>query len=346
MKKGFTLIELLGVIVLLSIIMVLIMPNIINSIKKANKDKDNYTASIIYKAMDSYILNNDLFKEEEGNSYCVSLNTLVNLGLIQSPVSYNDDESVEDTMSVKAVYNSQWNYAIISNSTCTDGVVKICSRTTSSTVTNGFIPDGSYSIGDEYTCNLGNNLNYHFYILNVNGNKVSLIAKNNLSNAGVLANGTTSKWYSSASNVIGPVTAYTFISTNTSNWSNIYSIKSFNFIDGNKDCESCGYNGIYIRKSDDDYVTSIINKTGSNKVTFNNIKARMPLLNEMTNIGCTTTNNSCPEWLGGGFYLNDSYDSSLDSVYNISSNRSITYTTSNIAGGIRPVIELYKSDLE
>ena len=88
MKKGFTLIELLGVIVLLSVIMVLIMPNIINTIKKASNNQNTYTASMIYSAMDTYIANNDFFNEESGKTYCVTINKLVNLGLLQSPINY------------------------------------------------------------------------------------------------------------------------------------------------------------------------------------------------------------------------------------------------------------------
>ena len=59
MKKGFTLIEVLGVIILLSVIIVIIMPNIINSIKKANKQGDIYKINlkVVFKLEDKYYSN-------------------------------------------------------------------------------------------------------------------------------------------------------------------------------------------------------------------------------------------------------------------------------------------------
>ena len=55
MKKGFTLIELLGVIVILSLIMLVVFPNVLSVIKKSNQDKDTYTLTLIKNAADIYI---------------------------------------------------------------------------------------------------------------------------------------------------------------------------------------------------------------------------------------------------------------------------------------------------
>ena len=326
--------------------MVLIMPNIINTIKKASNNQNTYTASMIYSAMDTYIANNDFFNEESGKTYCVTINKLVNLGLLQSPINYNNEENIEETMSVRATYNNKWNYTILTNAECTTNRDIICSKTNASTVTYGLIPEDKYEVGDEYICNLGVNTTYHFFILNTNGDKANLIAQNNLGTNGSLTNSSTnSKWYSNADNTYGPIDAYTYLSTNTSSWVNIYPIKNFNFIDGNKDADFYGYNGIFVRKDGINYLTSINNNNG-NRETFTNIRARMPILNEIKSIGCTESNGSCPSWLEGGFYLNDSYDSSSTSAYYVSSNKAIISTTVNTDAGIRPVIELYKSDLE
>ena len=40
-KKGFTLVELLGVIIILSLLIVLVFPKIVNSVKNSTKDTDD-----------------------------------------------------------------------------------------------------------------------------------------------------------------------------------------------------------------------------------------------------------------------------------------------------------------
>lgn len=339
MKKGFTLIEVLGVIVILSIILVIAMPNIINTIKNTNKKLDIYSANMIYKAADNYILHSNLFEEKKGNTYCIKIDKLVYEGLLESPVRYDEKDDIKDTMSVKATYSNKWNYSIVNNTECSAISVKICDRVT--TATNGFVPEGNFDLGDEYICKLNNNLQYHFYILNVTNDKVALIAENNLDNSGEITGIDQDKWSSSQYNLNGPVDAYSYIETNIINWNNIPTIKSFDFVDGNKNCNTCGYKGIYTRKVNNDYITTI--SSNSNTTTYSNIKARLPMLNE---INKAITGNTFPLWLKGNYYLNDSYDNTSNSAYYVTSEGTITSKLVNADGGIRPVIELHKYDLE
>ena len=92
-RKGFTLIELLGVIVILSIIMVIAIPNVMAVLEKGKKD--NYlvdakklitqaeyairnssinkpSSSDIYKITLSYLGTNDVKKDQDDNSYSLT----------------------------------------------------------------------------------------------------------------------------------------------------------------------------------------------------------------------------------------------------------------------------------
>ena len=342
MKRGFTLIELMGVIVLLSAILVIVMPNIINSIKKGNNEKDSYTASMIYEATKLYIGHSNEYTDLKGTTYCISINQLVDEGLLESPIEYNSIKNFEETMSVKATYNNKWNYSIVKNTECTSSF--ICDRTTLDNKTTGLVPEGDYRSGDEYICKLNNNIIHHFFVLSTNGNKVSLIGSGKLAANGELTNNNTdSIWYNGSINTNGPINAYNYILDNTANWTNIYSIKNFTYIDTNSD--GCGYKGIFTREDGGNYITSIIDNSNNVSIPFTNLKARLPLLSEITSVGCTPTTNSCPEWLGTGFYLNNTLNDSISNVYYVA-NRAIASSAPNSNNGVVPVIELHKSDLE
>lgn len=335
MKKGFTLIEVLGVIILLSIIIVIVMPNIINSIKKANRNSDIYTANIIYDAVKNYMYDTNMFEEKNGNTYCIEIRELTYNGYVESPVRYSDNNNVENTMSVKLTYNKKWNYSIVKNNDCATNVEYICDRVETATI--GFVPNGDYEPGDEYTCHLNDNDNLNFVILNTSGNRVSLISTTNLSN--------NTKWYSSANNTVGPISAYTYLSNETSTWTNIPSINNFNFIDTVDTCNNCGYNNIYTRRALNDFITHITRDGGSEE-TYTNLKVRLPIYNELKKVGCTDTNASCPAWVGNNYYLNDSVSNSNSNAYYISNNGNFSSIAVNTDGGIRGVIELHKSNLE
>ena len=337
MKKGFTLIEVLGVIILLSVIIVIIMPNIINSIKKANKQGDIYTASIIYDAVEKYMYDTNIFEEKNGNTYCVEISELTHNGYIESPIRYNDNDNIEDTMSVKLTYNKKWSYSIVNNNQCTTNVEYICERVEYPDA--GFTPEGNYELGDEYSCHVNDYLEFLFVILSVNGNKVSLLY------VGSLDNGDYAKWYTSANNTVGPVSAYTYIANETSTWTNIPPITNFNFIDTVDTCSTCGYNNIYTRRVLNDFITHITRDAGSEE-TYTNLRARLPMYSELKNAGCTDTSESCPAWVGTEYFLNDSVPNSNSNVYYIADTGNFTSVPANTDRYVSVVIELYKFNLE
>ena len=105
MKKGFTLIELLGVIVILSVLMMFVFPNVVNFIKKSNSDKDNYTLRMIKNAADIYVKEHK--NELSGvSTYCIPLETLVSEGNLRDPITLgNNDTDLTHTKSILMPYN-------------------------------------------------------------------------------------------------------------------------------------------------------------------------------------------------------------------------------------------------
>lgn len=87
MKRGFTLVELLGVIVILGIIAVIAFPSIINQITDARNNIEENTNTLIFDAAESYFEDYaNLDSTSSGKYYCVTLETLVDEGLLNEPI--------------------------------------------------------------------------------------------------------------------------------------------------------------------------------------------------------------------------------------------------------------------
>ena len=83
-KKGFTLIELLGVIIILSLITFLVLPNISSAVRSKQEDVDKVNKKLIYAATELYL--KDIYDMEEielNNKYCVKIQTLKEKGYLK-----------------------------------------------------------------------------------------------------------------------------------------------------------------------------------------------------------------------------------------------------------------------
>ena len=91
MKKGFTLIELLVVIILIAAIVLLAIPKITNSVKNYNTNVDKTTLNIIKEATKLYISDNEsLYPKGSQNTYCISLNELIEKEYLKNTIQYNN----------------------------------------------------------------------------------------------------------------------------------------------------------------------------------------------------------------------------------------------------------------
>ena len=119
-KKGFTLIEILAVVVVISLIFILALPKINNTLKNKKSDIDNTTNNIIITASKLYISDHvNEFLKFDGNVYCLPLTTLTKDGYLESPVrNITDDKDITETMSVKISFNGGYKYEIVNRKDC------------------------------------------------------------------------------------------------------------------------------------------------------------------------------------------------------------------------------------
>lgn len=117
---GFTLIELLGVIVILALLIIIVFPSIVNSVKGSSKKTDDLTLELIYNATDMHISNNrGNFKRTNGNTYCIKLSTLINEGYLKSPIKLSD-EDITNNKVVQVTYQDGFNYELSDSTSCKD----------------------------------------------------------------------------------------------------------------------------------------------------------------------------------------------------------------------------------
>ena len=103
-EKGFTLVELLAVVLILTLLVLLVWPNISNSVNNKKDDIDNLTLNIIEDATKLYISDNkNYFSKVDGNVYCIALKKLINQDYLKNNIEY-DGEDISDIKTMKVFY--------------------------------------------------------------------------------------------------------------------------------------------------------------------------------------------------------------------------------------------------
>ena len=113
MKKGFTLVELIGVIIILALIMLLAVPPILNSIRSTRNELSDASKKIIYTAANLYVSENlNDFPKNDGNTFCVSIDTLSKKEYLPTIVydSTTGDEIPKDSLVEIKVENNNYTY--------------------------------------------------------------------------------------------------------------------------------------------------------------------------------------------------------------------------------------------
>ena len=245
-KYGFTLIELLAVIVVLAIIALIATPIVMNTIKNAKKGAAERSADSYVKQVEVAVAEERLSKNEvlEGEYQITSDGNLCR----DKSASCSDDKKIKIEMSgtkptsgkIKITNGSVdqtsssmtvGDYTVSYNSTKktyeatekgnTPQVEVLCTAKT--TATTGNVPSGNYSYGDEYTCELGDNDAKTFFVLETNGDNVSLIMDRNIdSNGKGTTSGNTVAWCKSgANNSCAADGALEYLKTSTTGWTKL-----------------------------------------------------------------------------------------------------------------------------
>ena len=238
-KHGFTLIELLAVIVVLAILALILVPIVTTTIKNAKKGSAEISAQHYVKAVELAISNSELNKkhipdgtytiDSEGNLTGTNLpngkleieatGTKPNGGTI---VIKNGQVTTESTMTVgdyDVKYDSTSKEYIATEKGSTTEV--LCTAKTAATTGN--VPSGNYAYGDEYTCELGDNEAKTFFVLETNGDNVSLIMDKNIDSTGKgTTSGNTVAWCKSgSSNSCAADGALEYLKNSTTSWTKL-----------------------------------------------------------------------------------------------------------------------------
>ncbi len=119
-NKGFTLIELLGVIIILALLMIMVFPSIVNSVKKSSNKTDDLTKQLIYNAADLFIdQHKNEFPKIKDNKYIIELKTLVDEGFLVAPIKLSDsDLDITNSKCIQVTYQDDYKYELKDSGTC------------------------------------------------------------------------------------------------------------------------------------------------------------------------------------------------------------------------------------
>jgi len=121
--SGFTLIELLGVIIILSLLMLITVPKIVNPIRSSKNKVDDLTKKLIYNATDIYINERIMiYPKNTQNTYCIPLINLIASGYLKEPINI-DDVDITNTASVEVTYDGEYNFEIKNTNSCIQTIV-------------------------------------------------------------------------------------------------------------------------------------------------------------------------------------------------------------------------------
>ena len=243
-KNGFTLIEMLSVVIILTVLSLLIIPNVVNSIKEYQSTTDSLSMAIITTGADLYIDDyKNSYPSYYGNTYCVTLEKLVDLGYLKKPVKYQD-EDITDLKTLKITYDDTYNYELVDKGTCISSPL-ICNPVEEQDLTTGTSPkkdeNGNiiFTPGDEYICEVAEDVEHRFFVLNTNEDKINLIMYSNIRSDGepIIETSPIDKglvaWNNETNqgtSAYGPVTAMKYLHNATKHWTNVSPI-DFTYMD-------------------------------------------------------------------------------------------------------------------
>ena len=108
---GFTLIELMATIVIISIVVILTFPNIVNQIKKSKDANKENVNSIVISAAKKYVNDHPNKFEENGSDYCIMIKDLVDNDYLKEDVVNDKNYNIIDHL-ISVKFNNNFTYKI------------------------------------------------------------------------------------------------------------------------------------------------------------------------------------------------------------------------------------------
>ena len=118
-RNGFTLVELLAVVSILSLLLLLVAPKIVNQLNNSKEDVNDATKKIIYNAAENFIKDFNIdIKDYE--TKCIPVEELQDEKYLSNSVTDNESGvDIKENKSVKVTYDEDlgYNFELISK-TC------------------------------------------------------------------------------------------------------------------------------------------------------------------------------------------------------------------------------------
>ena len=367
-NKGFTLIELLAVIVLLAILMVIAVPKILNVIENSRKSAAESSIKLVKDAIKTQVTSGSVmgtnFTSDESGCYTFNFDDqtsgnakelqLKNKENITGTIKYCNGNFTNNTLS----FNGQDMKTIVCKK-ATKLHTEKCEQTdntyycsgaglTGKTITYGSLgTKGTLKSGDAFDCDVNGDGTYDenterfYYVTDMDDSTAVLIYYNNVS-SGKPSKNATYAYDSSGENWHGPVTAIEDLPS-TSEWRNISltsSVRAIVVQDGTKQTtggtlpDSFSYVGKAARLLT---IQEVRKATGIDE----NLDKHNYLMEN--------TKYSNSSIINRGYWLENPHSGYFDSAWFVYSySRSISNDTVSLGDrdGVRPVIEVPKSNIE
>lgn len=133
MKRGFTLVELISAVLVMALISITVIPSILNLVNKKQDEISDLSKEILFLSADHYFTSNDItYPRVSGNTYCVTLNKLVEMGELSAPIKdLKTDTEIALNTTIKATLNvyGDYDYCIVNENDencnmCLDNSIK------------------------------------------------------------------------------------------------------------------------------------------------------------------------------------------------------------------------------
>ena len=385
-EKGFTLIELLAVIVILAILMVIAVPKILNVIENSRKSAAESSIKLVKDAIKTQVTSGSImgtnFTSDESGCYTFNFDDqtsgnakelqLKNKENITGTIKYCNGKFSNDTLVFNGVEIKKENKRLICKKAKKETLhTETCTQTDGTwycsgaglkgkTITYGTISNGDLKSGDAFDCDVNGDGEYNsnterFYYVSdyyntrtkeFESNTAVLIYYNNVSN-GKPSNSTAYAYDSSNQNWHGPVTAIEQLPS-IEEWENVNLKNSVRTITNEK-----GTNTTYIATLPSDFsykgkaarlltIQEIIKSTGNNDIPTYQVGELENFNYLFENTKYTNSSNRAGLW-----WLENSYYDNSNRAYMVSSlNRFVYADTVSDTVGVRPAIEVLKSNIE
>ena len=328
MKKGFTLLEMLAVIVVISILSLIILPNITGQLADKKEEISKVSQKIILSAA-------ELYANETGNTYqTITINDLVEAGKLEQPIidqKTGKEISLTKEISIDALGNA-----------CIVGIDG-CDRITCKQYKNGEIVYFNPETGkkcDDYTetnSTTGTNsgcMKWYAFNDNDKSSTVNVILDHNT---------TTGVIYNSTGDNSEMKEVKTRLENGTKDWKNDLNPR---LIEANEIAKITGHPTFDASKENQEWF--YLDSNNQTQIADSTNKSKYSWLFDYTN-GCTNYGCNKTDLITRGYWTSTPNKSNASEVWvvtncsNLSVNAAIVNGISTI--GIRPVITVSKSKL-